>query len=116
MAYFLRQEKKKKGVYLQMYDSYWDKEKKQPRSKSVEAFGYVDDLVSEDMPDPIAFYKDYVEKKNKERADAVNEQTRPRAFASHPEMNVGHFLLHTLLTELKVKDTIDILSDQMRFI
>lgn len=115
MAYFLRQEKKKKGVYLQMYDSYWDKEKKQPRSKSVEAFGYVDDLVSEDMPDPIAFYKDYVEKKNKERADAVNEQTRPRAFASHPEMNVGHFLLRTLLTELKVKDTIDILSDQMRF-
>lgn len=28
MAYFLRQEKKKKGTYLQMYDSYWDKEKK----------------------------------------------------------------------------------------
>ena len=27
MAYFLRQEKKKKGTYLQMYDSYWDKEK-----------------------------------------------------------------------------------------
>ena len=50
-----------------------------------------------------------------ERADAVNDQTRPRAFSSHPEMNVGHFLLHTLLTELKVKDTIDILSDQMRF-
>ncbi len=24
MAYFLRQEKKKKGTYLQMYDSYWD--------------------------------------------------------------------------------------------
>ena len=115
MAYFLRQEKKKKGIYLQMYDSYWDKEKKQPRTKSVEAFGYVDELISKDMPEPIAFYKDYVEKKNMERADAVNDQTRPRAFSSHPEMNVGHFLLHTLLTELKVKDTIDILSDQMRF-
>ena len=25
MAYFLRQEKKKKGIYLQMYDSHWDK-------------------------------------------------------------------------------------------
>ena len=28
-------EKKKKGTYLQMYESHWDKEKKQPRSKSV---------------------------------------------------------------------------------
>lgn len=27
MAYYLRQDKKKKGTYLQMYQSYWDKEK-----------------------------------------------------------------------------------------
>ncbi len=33
MAYFLRQEKKKKGTYLQMYDSYWDKEKKRIRAQ-----------------------------------------------------------------------------------
>ncbi len=57
MAYFLRQDKKKKGIYLQMYDTYWDKEKKQPRSKSIESFGYVDDLISAEMPDPIAHYK-----------------------------------------------------------
>ena len=41
MAYYLRKENKKKGTYLQMYESHWDKEKKQPRSKSVMAFGYV---------------------------------------------------------------------------
>ena len=29
MAYYLRQDKKKKGLYLQMYESFWDKEKKQ---------------------------------------------------------------------------------------
>ena len=33
MAYYLRKENKKKGTYLQMYESHWDKEKKQPRSK-----------------------------------------------------------------------------------
>ena len=27
MAYYLRQDKKKKGTYLQLYESYWDKEK-----------------------------------------------------------------------------------------
>ena len=30
-------------------------------------------------------------------------------------MNAGHFLVHSLLTELNVKDTIDILASQMRF-
>ena len=45
MAYYLRKENKKKGIYLQMYESHWDKEKKQPRSKSVMAFGYVQDLI-----------------------------------------------------------------------
>ncbi len=30
MAYYLRQDKKKKGLYLQMYESFWDKEKSSP--------------------------------------------------------------------------------------
>ena len=115
MAYFLRQEKKKKGTYLQMYESYWDKEKKQPRTRYVEVFGYVDELISEGIPDPIAYYKDYVKMKNEERTALLNEHTRPRAFKSSPEMYAGHFLLYSLLGELNVKETIDILSAQMRF-
>lgn len=115
MAYFLRQEKKKKGTYLQMYESYWDKEKKQPRTRYVEVFGYVDELISEGIPDPIAYYKDYVKMKNEERTTLLNEHTRPRAFKSSPEMYAGHFLLYSLLGELNVKETIDILSAQMRF-
>ena len=55
MAYFLRQEKKKKGTYLQMYDSYWDKEKKESRTKSVMAFGYVEELISDELPDPVTY-------------------------------------------------------------
>ena len=115
MAYFLRQDKKKKGIYLQMYETHWDKEKKQPRSKSVEAFGYVDELVSDAIPDPVAYYKDYVEKKNKERKAATDEGTRPRAFHSQPEKNVGHFLAHSLLNELGVRETIEILASRRRF-
>lgn len=115
MAYFLRQEKKKKGTYLQMYDSYWDKEKKESRTKSVMAFGYVEELVSDELPDPVAYYKDFVTKKNEERAASFAEETRPRAFDAPLEMYAGHFLLHSLLAELGVKDTIDILASQMRF-
>ena len=115
MAYFLRKEKKKNGIYLQMYESYWDKEKKQPRSRNIESFGYVENLISEEMPDPIAFYSDYVKAKNISRANALAEETRPRAFSATLEKNIGHFLLHCLITELNVKEMMDILASQMRF-
>ena len=98
-----------------MYDSYWDKERKQSRTKNVMAFGYVEDLVSDEIPDPVAYYKDFVAKKNQERAAAFAEETRPRAFAAPVAYNHGPFLLHTLLEELNVKEVIDILSAQMRF-
>lgn len=115
MAYFLRQENKKKGLYLQMYDSYWDKNLKQSRTKNVMAFGYVDELISDQIPDPVAYYKAYVKKKEEERLAFLAEETRPRAFDAPTEMYAGHFLVHTLLTELNVKETIDILASQMRF-
>ena len=115
MAYYLRKENKKKGTYLQMYESHWDKEKKQPRSKSVMAFGYVHELISDEIPDPVAYYTDFVAEKNKERAAAFTEETRPRAFVAPVEYNLGQFLLYTLLEELNVKEVIDIMAAQMRF-
>ena len=98
-----------------MYESHWDKEKKQPRSKSVMAFGYVHDLIANGIPDPVAYYTDFVARKNEERAADFAEKTRPRAFAAPVEYNLGYFLLHTLLDELNVREVIDILSAQMRF-
>ena len=115
MSYFLRQEKKKKGTYLQMYDSYWDKEKKESRTKSVMAFGYVEDLISVEIPDPVAYYLEFVKQKNEERAASLAEETRPRAFRSPVEKHIGHFLIHSLLEELNVKETIGILASQKRF-
>lgn len=115
MTYFLRQEKKKKGLYLQMYDTCWDKEKKQPRSKCIKTFGYLQDLISEEMPDPLAYYQAYVKQQEVLRTASIAEETRPRAFGSPMEKYIGHFLLDALLSELQVKETIDILASQMRF-
>lgn len=98
-----------------MYESHWDREKKQPRSKSVMTFGYLEDLISDGMPDPVAYYKEYVKQKNAEREALLAEETRPRAFNSPAEINVGHFLLSSLLDELGVKGTVDILASQMRY-
>lgn len=98
-----------------MYETYWDKERKQPRSRNVESFGYVSQLISEDIQDPIAFYKEYVQKKNDEKASSLAEETRPRAFTCRLEKNIGHFLISSLIAELDVKETIDILASQRRF-
>ena len=115
MAYFLRKEKKKKGTYLQMYESFWDKDKKQPRTRNVKSFGYVEDLISDDIPDPIKFYSDYIKEQNENRTKALSEESRPRAFSSPVELNIGHFLLSSIIDELDVNETIDILASQMRF-
>ena len=115
MAYFLRKEKKKKGTYLQMYESFWDKDKKQPRTKNVKSFGYVEDLISCEIPDPVKFYSDYVKEQNKNRTKVLSEESRPRAFSNPVELNIGHFLLYALIDELEVKETIDIIASQMRF-
>ena len=115
MAYFLRKEKKKKGTYLQMYESFWDKDKKQPRTRNVKSFGYVEDLISDEIPDPIKFYSDYIKEQNENRTKALSEESRPRAFSAPVELNIGHFLLYSLIDELDVKETIDILASQMRF-
>lgn len=80
MAYFLRKDKRKNGLYLQMYENYWDKNLKQARTRHICSFGYVEDLVSDDIPDPIAYYTEVVRQKEIERKKMLNEDMRPRAF------------------------------------
>ena len=115
MGYFLRQEKKKNRVYLQMYETYWDKDKKQARSKCVKSFGYVDELTSNDIPDPIAYYKDYVNREEKKRLASWADDTRPRAFNQPIEFYAGHFLISSLISELGVKEDIDLLASTRKF-
>ena len=115
MGYFLRQEKKKNRVYLQMYETYWDKDKKQARSKCVKSFGYVDELTSNDIPDPVAYYKDYVNKEEKKRLASWADDTRPRAFNQPIEFYAGHFLISSLISELGVKEDIDLLASTRKF-
>ena len=115
MSYFLRLDNKKNGVYLQMYDRFWDPVRKQARYKSVKAFGYVHDLISDDIPDPVSYFKHYVAEEELKRKQALLDETRPRAFQECIEKNVGYFLLSSLMDELGVKEDIDILSSVMNF-
>jgi len=115
MGYFLRQEKKKKGTYLQMYETYWNKSIGQARTRNIETFGYVEDLVSDEIPDPIAYYKEIVKQREQQRLDSLKEDTRPRAFQETVEKNIGHFLISSLIDELGVKKDVDLLASVTQF-
>ena len=71
MTYYLRKSKRSKGIYLQMYDRFWDSDRKQCRQKHIKSFGYVDDLSSDDIPDPVSYFQHYVDERNAEIANHV---------------------------------------------
>ena len=66
MAYFLKKSNLKKGIYLQIYESFYDSAKKQTAHRSHEAIGYVNELMKNGIEDPIAFYSEQVRKLNQE--------------------------------------------------
>ena len=115
MGYFLRQEKKKKGLYLQMYESYWDSDLKQPRTRCIESFGYAEALVTPEHPDAVVYYTELVKDREMKRRADLDQKTRPRAFHDNIEKNIGYFLLESLIRELNVKETIDLLSSVQQF-
>ena len=74
---------------------------KQPRNRHIESLGYISDLISEDIPDPVVHFKAVVENMNRQRTEEFDEKTRPGAFTANVEKNVGYFLR---LLEIKCFD------------
>ena len=103
MAYFLKQSNLKKGLYLQIYESFYNPEKNQTSHRSVKALGYVNDLISEDIPDPVAFYKAEVSKMNDERK---KEKTRLIS-SSSAIRHIGYFPFKAILENLNISRYID---------
>lgn len=65
MAYRLDIKEKKKGTYLIIEKKYWDKEKRQSRTKHHETLGYLHDLEKQ-LPEPIKHFKKIVDQMNAE--------------------------------------------------
>ena len=74
MAYFLKKTKNKKGIYLQIYESYYDPERKGGAHRSYKPIGYVHELQSGGIADPISFYGDEVTRLNQEYKKAKQEE------------------------------------------
>ena len=56
MSYFLKKTNNKKGTYLQIYESYYDPTRKCGAHRSYKPLGYVHELQTTGIEDPIAVF------------------------------------------------------------
>lgn len=102
MAYFLKKSTYTRGLYLQIYESYFDKKTKTSRHKCYKKLGYVIDLKSEKITDPVAFYKKEVEKLNKKRNQEI-EEMKIQKISDNPTRNFGYFIVKDLFNTLELE-------------
>ena len=91
MAYFLKKSKNKKGLYLQIYESFYDPARKHTAHRSIKAIGYEHELKQAGVEDPIAYYKAQVDDMNARRKGARATERGRRIAEQTPERLAGHF-------------------------
>ncbi len=64
MAYFLKKSRNKKGLYLQIYESHWDRGRGHTVQTSVKALGYERELRESGIADPVAHFKAEIDRMN----------------------------------------------------
>ena len=115
MAYFLKKSNLKKGVYLQIYESFYDAERKQTAHRSYKALGYVNELKNKGIDDPVSYYKAEVEKLNRARKDQMHKEKQRQIGEESPERYLGYFPLKNLNDKLGVKKYIDWMQTAVDF-
>ena len=110
MAYFLKKTNNKKGTYLQIYESYYDPERKGGAHRSYKPIGYIHELVEKGIDDPVSYFQAEVdelniqhnEKKAAEKAKTISDES--------PEKFLGYFPLKSLNDALRTKQYIDLMQ------
>ena len=115
MAYFLKKSNLKKGVYLQIYESFYDAERKQTAHRSYKALGYVNELKAKGIEDPVSYYKAEVETLNRARKDQLHKEKQRQIGEESPERYLGYFPLKNLNDKLGVKKYIDWIQTAVDF-
>ncbi len=111
MAYFLKKSKLKKGIYLQIYESFYDPQRGYSAHKSYKALGYVDDLIKNGIENPVDYYKQEVFELNKKRNEQLKQEKNKQISEDEtPEKLIGYFPVKSLNDSLGVKKYIDLMQ------
>ena len=104
MAYFLKKSNTKKGLYLQIYESFYNAEKNQTSHRSFKALGYVSDLIASGIDDPVSFYKEEVDRMNQER----NKDKVQMISTSSAILHLGYFPFKSIMNNLNISKFISL--------
>jgi len=115
MAYFLKKTKNKKGIYLQIYESYYDPVRKGGAHRSYKPIGYVHELQQNGIDDPITFYDEEVKKLNQEHKKRKQDEKKRLISNESPEKLLGYFPLKNLNDMLGCKKYIDLMQTATDF-
>jgi transposase len=115
MSYFLKKTNNKKGTYLQIYESFYDPERKGGAHRSYKPIGYVHELQQNGMDDPIAFYSEEVQKLNQEHKIKKQKEKERLIAEESPEKLLGYFPLKNLNDSIGCKKYFDLMQTATDF-
>jgi transposase len=115
MAYFLKKSKIKKGLYLQIYESYYDPERKGTARRSYRAIGYFDELVASGIDDPISHFQAEVDELNRKKDEQKAAEKVRQISDESPEKLLGYFPLKNINDSLRTKQYIDLMQTATDF-
>lgn len=103
---YLRQIKRPKGIYLAIQESYYDSEKKQSRTRTIQSLGYLDNL-KKDYADPIAHFEkvaaEMTTQKKEEQSKTIRiDKTATLQIGTNDIRNVGYGIFKELYRQLEL--------------
>ena len=107
MSYFLKKTKNRKGTYLQIYESTYDRARGYGTHRSVRALGYVHELEAQGIEDPIAHFRAEVEAMNEGGRGGRRSERRREIGDTTPCRVLGHFALRAVWAALGLEDDRD---------
>jgi hypothetical protein len=110
MAYFLKQSNLKKGTYLQIYESFYDPQRRDTAHRSHKAIGYVHELIEKGIDDPISFFKEETAKLNQQLASSRCIDKARHISEETPEKLLGYFPLKCINDSLGVGNYIKLMQ------
>lgn len=115
MAYFFKKTTNKKGLYLQIYESFYDPERGHTAHKSFKPIGYVHELQANGIDDPISFYQEEVNKLNQEFQAAKQAKKAKLISDESTEKLLGYFPIKNINDKLSAKKYIDLMQTATDF-
>lgn len=115
MSYFLKKTYNKKGTYLQIYESYYDPERKRGAHRSYKPIGYIHELQEKGISDPLTFFGNEVLKLNQDSQQKKQSEKMLQISEESPEKFLGYFPLKNLNDSLGCKYFIDLMQKATDF-